>query len=121
MRTFRLGDRLRFAGQHRLIDGGFAFRDHAVGGHLFARLDQQPIAVLQLRHGNIRYGSVFEHQMGGVRHQARELFERLAGAHHRFHLDPVAEKHDRNQRRQFPKEGFLRTGDGDDDAVDVGG
>ena len=46
-------DGQRFAGDHRLINGGSAGENLGVGGDALAGPDQHAIAHGQLRHGNI--------------------------------------------------------------------
>ena len=51
--AWRLLDRNRLAGDHRLVDGARAFEDHAVDGHLLTGADAEPVARLDVIERNI--------------------------------------------------------------------
>ena len=42
---------------------------------------------------------LYVHDVGDIRNQSGQLSERVARAHHRRHLYPVAEQHDRDEGR----------------------
>ena len=56
-----------------------------------------------------------------IRYQSGQRLQCRSGAYYGFHLDPVTEQHDVNQRHEFPEEVAASKTDHRGDAVDVSG
>ncbi|MCZ7566076.1 MAG: hypothetical protein M5U08_21700 [Burkholderiales bacterium] len=93
LRALALLDRLRLAGEHRLVEARRAGHDHAVGRHALAGLDQHRVTGLELVDGHLLNGAVRLQAVRFRGQQAHQRLERPGGAHHGAHLDPVAEEH----------------------------
>ena len=113
--------RRRLSGDERLVHVGCAVDDLAVHRHGGSRTHEHVIADLQLAHRDRavppRRRVVAVQQLGLVGQQLRELAERVLRAHHRGHLDPVAEQHDRDEGRELPPEVHARQAERDGERV----
>ena len=98
----RLVHRLGLAGDHRFVDGAGPFLHDAVGGNARAGPDEQQVAALQFRDRDFLRGTGLIQPHRHIRQQLREFLESALCLVDRTHLDPVAEQHDRHQRRQLP-------------------
>ena len=83
----------RFAGHHRLIDGGLTGGDHAVDGDALARQHAQPVAHPDLLGGH-NVLTVRKQQAGCLRSQVHQLFDAGPRAGHGHVLQQRAQLHD---------------------------
>ena len=88
------------AGDHRLVHIGAALDDDAVGGDAAPGRTRTTSSERSREIGTL--GTSVRHALGGIRQQVRERCERAACLGDRAHLEPVAEEHDRDQRRELP-------------------
>ena len=101
---FGLVSRFGFAGDHGFVDLGVALLDDAVGRNAGAWPHQHQIVFGKLVDLDLLDLAVIIDPLGRVRQQLGQLVERLRGLAHAAHLNPVPQKHDVDQRDQFPKE-----------------
>ena len=110
--TDGLRHRRRLSGKQRLIDIAATIAYHAVGRHSRSWPDQHDITDGQITHRHI-----FEpfaairgmcHTCRHVGQQFRELTQRTLCLRDRPHLEPVAEQHDGDERREFFPERHAR-------------
>ncbi len=93
-----------FPGNQGFIHRGCARRDRPVGRNTLAGPNLEGLADLQLADRHVLGPTVRRHPVRRLRQQGRHLLQRVAGAHHRVHFDPMAQQHDQDQGRQFKRE-----------------
>ena len=113
------GYRTRFAGNHGLVDIGVALEDDAVGRDASPRTNQNDVVRSQLGERN-GLRPLLRHALGSIREQLGESREGTARLVDRAHLEPMAEEHDRDQRRQLPPDLDLEQPQGPGPARDEG-
>ena len=89
----RLVDRQRFAGHHRLVDGGASFQDGAVHRHGFAGQHAQHVSHLHVLGGDDGFHTV-AHDARRAGRQMHEPLDAGAGLRHRQVLQQRAQLHD---------------------------
>lgn len=89
----RLVDRQRFAGHHRLVDGGAPFQDGAVHRHGFAGQHAQHVSHLYVLGGDDGFRTV-AHDARRAGRQMHEPLDAGAGLRHRQVLQQRAQLHD---------------------------
>ena len=114
-----LFDRPGFAGQHGFVHAALAGDNDAVDGHALAGLHQHTITGLKRGDGDIFKGAGLN-AVGGGGQQPHQRVEGSGGAHHRSHLDPVAEQHDVNQGGQLPLKAHAGQSQPDRGGIDEG-
>ncbi len=92
-----------FAGDHRFVHRCGTSHDLAVGRHSTTGPDQDDVTESEIRNGDLDGFASFD-PLRSVRQEFGERGERALGLSDRFHLLPVAEQHDHDQRRQLPPE-----------------
>jgi len=102
--TRSLRDRPRLAGDHRLVELGFALHDRPVGGNARARTHEHDVADAQRRNRYRRRSSVGVDAFGLVGEELGQRGQRRARLPERLHLEPVAEQHDRDEGGELPPE-----------------
>src|SRR6266567_1690318 len=102
---------VRFAGDHRLINVGGTVDDGAIRWNTGSGPDKDNVAHLQLRNWN-RLSLASPYTFGSVREERGECIERAASLGNGPHLQPMAENHDGDQRREFPPDFDLEKAEG---------
>ena len=98
-----LVDRTRFASDHGLIDCAAPVANDAIGWNARAGPNEHDVSISELRHGYVcRFLAI--NARCHVRNELGQLVERALRLHDRPHLDPVAEEHDGDERRELPPE-----------------
>ena len=99
-----LGHRPGLAGDHRLVELGLAVDDRPVGRHPTAGADQHDVAEPAASAIDTERTSSPSTTSASSGSSSAKAAERATGLADRLHLLPVAEQHDRHQRRQLPPE-----------------
>ena len=99
-----LRHRARLAGDHRLIELGFAFDDLAVSGDSAASSHEHHVTDGEIRESYGLEGAIVADPLGVVGDQLGERGERAPRLADRLHLLPVPQQHDRDQSRELPPE-----------------
>jgi hypothetical protein len=100
--AFALLDRARLAGDHRLVEIALALAYGAVDRDALARAHEHEVARPKPVDGHLLGAAVLGDARGLVRQELGQLLERALRLRDRAHLDPVAQQHDGDQRRQLP-------------------
>ena len=95
----RLGHRQRLAGEHRFIELGAAFLQHAVYGHALAGQHDHAVTDQQLQHGHVGLFAVFQNHMRQRRPQRMQSANRGSGLALGARLQPFTQHHQRNDDR----------------------
>jgi hypothetical protein len=95
------GTALDSASDQGLVNIGSALHDGTICQDTGSGPDKNDVANAQLREWN-SLGVRARYAFSGVREQRGECIERTASLGNGPHFQPVAEDHDRNQRRGFP-------------------
>jgi len=96
-------DRTRLSGDHRLVHSGSPLLDDGVRGDAPAGADQHEVSETEVG-GRDQLDVVSGHALRLVGDEGRERVQRGGGLCQRAHLDPVAEKHDHDEKRELPPE-----------------
>ena len=95
----RLRDGHRLAGDHRFVDGRFAFLDDAVDRNAVARTDAQAIAGMNVVERDVLVAAVGAHAPRALGRQLQQRADRGAGAAAGAQLQHLPEQHQRHDRR----------------------
>ena len=102
-----LGHGSRFASDHRLVDVARAVAHGSVGWNARARAHEYQVSDSQIR-GRDFLRPLADEPRGGVGEELGQFIQRALCLGDRAHLDPVAENHDRDERRELPPEVHAR-------------
>ena len=116
-RTFRDGSRL--AGDHRFVDVARAVAHDAVGGNARAGADEHQVSLAEVGGGDL-LGPLADDPHRRVGEKLGQFLQCALRLGNRSHLDPVAEDHDRDERRQLPPQVHAREAECDRQAEDEG-
>ena len=97
----RFGYRFGLAGDHGFVNIRSAFNHGAVRWNTRSRPNQHDVAKAQFSEGDrFRFWPLYA--FSGIREKSCKGIEGATGLGNGPHFKPVAEQHDRNQRREFP-------------------